>query len=286
MNDNIPSDMCVNCHNYFYEYNLIRCPQVSYSHPYCYNCFKDMIDHNQLYCIEWRLKFPQECIDKVLEQYIPKKKRYFGHSQGSNIRSFDINDIVIKCCHCKEHFEYDTLISYFTVKYRENKEYIPDCIHCHTKFSNEFMYDMFGIDFCKKVLNLFDPYACKYCQERKNYIHCNVCADCMIQHFQSSGNTVLDCKECHKVFTSKFMYDTFEYDYCKNVLKIEDPYACKYCHVRFYRTYKCDYCYTDICLQCEKHHLEEQVKNRKCITCMNCNHIYDEFVGRCLPKRI
>jgi len=222
-----------------------------------------------------RQELSASLISQCMELELPKKKRYFGAERGANKHPFDINDTVIKCQHCKEHFEYDTLISYFTSKHKYNKDYEPECPHCHgIWFNNKFLYDTFGRDFCKGVLNLFDPYACKVCQERKELVHCKVCADCLKQHFQTNENAFFDCSECHEKFTVNFIFDHFDLNYCKNVLHLEDPYACKGCLTRFYPTYTCKYCNTKICKVCEKQHLEQAIKNNERLNCMYCHHFY------------
>lgn len=271
-------DACVICYDPFQEDEIIRCNTCH--QPYCYDCFRRLIRSNPGHiCAMCRQKLSITLIEECMEkEYVPKKKQCFGHSHGSNVIRFDINNTVIRCKNCEERFEYDTLISYFTAKYKQNKEYIPDCIHCHAIWGdNKVLFDTFGRDFCKGVLNLFDPYACKFCQERKELVHCQVCIDCLKQHFQSNENAIFDCKECHEVFTPKFMYDYFGLEYCRDVLKIEDPYACKSCHTRFYPKYTCRYCKTHICKVCERQHLEQAAKNQRNLDCINCHHIYDEF---------
>lgn len=271
------SDSCIICYDTFDENQIFRCNTCH--QPYCYDCFKRLIESNPGHiCGMCRQKLSTSLIEQCMEfKIVSKKKQCFGHKHGSNIIQFDINDSVIRCKHCKERFEYDTLISYFTSKHKYNKDYKPDCLHCHTKWGdNKFMYDTFGRDFCKGVLNLFDPYACKICQERKKIIHCQVCIDCLTQHFQRNENAFFDCIECHTVFTPNFMYDNFGIKYCRN-LKIEDPYACKKCHTRFYPIYTCKYCHIQICKVCEKQHLEQTAKNNENLDCINCHHIYDGF---------
>lgn len=269
---------CVICWDKFDEKDILRC---NFCHkPYCYNCLRGVIRSNPGHiCGMCRQKFSESLIRQCMNlEYKPaKKKQDFGSVRGSNEHPFDVNDTVIKCEYCKERFEYDTLISYFTSKRKYDKDYAPECMHCHTRWDdnhNYFMYNTFGRDFCKGVLNLYDPYACKYCQERNKFICCNICIDCMKQHFQINENTFFDCKKCHKVFSSEFMYNYFGIDYCKNVLKIEDPYECKICHIRQdygLRLFTCKYCNTKICRICEKHHLE----NAENYECVNCHHLYN-----------
>ena len=269
------NDACVICYYTLDENNILRCNTCH--QPYCYDCFKRLIKSNPEHiCAMCRQYLSAELINRCMERvYMPKKKRCFGHEQGSNIYPFDINNTIISCKYCKEHFEYDTLISYFTSKHKYDKTYIPDCPHCHTKWGdNKFMYDTFGRDFCKGVLNLFDPYACKVCQERKELVHCKVCADCLKQHFQTNENAFFDCSECHEKFTVNFMFENFEPEYCRDILHLVDPFACKYCYTRFYPTYTCKYCNTKICKVCERQHLEQATKNNERLDCINCHHYY------------
>jgi len=252
---------CVICYDTFDENNLIRC---IHNHPYCRSCYKHIMNSHDIphTCGICRCKF--------------QKKHHTIHIRTQE-HPFNIYDKVIKCKYCHEHFEYDTLISYFTSKLRYDKNYYPECIHCHQNLDNKFMYDNFDRDFCKDILKLIDPYACKYCQKRSGwYVHCKVCRNCMKQYFQSNKNTHFNCPVCNIEFTPKFIYDNFKIDYCKNILHIEDPYECKGCHKRS-PEYTCKYCQEKICITCAKNYFEEKVHNHELIDCMNCHHPYTEF---------
>lgn len=251
-------NQCVICYDTFDENELIRCV---HNHPHCHYCYNRIINNYNLSHVCGICREP-------FKKIIPVKPHEW---------LFDINDKIIRCQHCHECFEYDTLISYFTSKIKYNKDYSPECMHCHQEWNNTFMYDNFERDFCKNIFKLFDPYACKYCQERKIFIHCHTCKECLMQYFQLNENTHLDCPECHIEFTPKFMYDHFDYDYCKHVLHIEDPYECKGCHTRFSKTYTCKYCKEKICINCAKKYFEAKLQNHVPIDCINCHHIYNEF---------
>ena len=242
------TDECILC----YEtcYHSIKCETCH--HSYCKECFKKLIETNEAHpiCAYCCQSFSKTFIDKSLQKN-DCYHIYKMSEKGCHEFPFDMDDKVIKCKHCHERFEYGVLKAYFMAMIKCNPDYKPECMLCHQEWDNIFMYDNFEEDFCKDVLKLFDPYACRYCQERKRSIHCQVCRDCLKQHFQENGNTFFDCKYCHKVFTPDFMFNEFEGDYCKDVLKIKDPKGCIYCQKRK------EFIHCQVCQDCLKQHFLE-----------------------------
>ena len=267
------SDECILC----YEtcFNPIKCGTCH--HSYCKECFKRLIETNKVHpiCAYCRQSFSKTFINESLQKndcfHIHKMSEKDCHEFP-----FDMDDKVIKCKHCNERFECGVLKAYFMARIKYNPEYKPECMLCHQEWDNTFMFDNFERNFCKNSLNLFDPYGCIYCQERRWFIHCNVCEDCLKQHFQENGNAFFDCKKCHTVFTPDFMFYYFGVRYCKDVLKLKDPEGCYPCNDRTHHKYTCKYCNENLCKEFMMKYLKEKHEKKEELDCMKCHHKYSD----------
>lgn len=265
-------DDCILCYDTCYH--PIKC-EICH-HSYCKECFKRLIDTNESHpiCAYCRQSFSKTFIDKSLQEKdsvnIHKIFEEYCHEFP-----FEMDNKVIKCKYCNERFEYDVLKAYFMTRMKCNPDYKPECIHCHQEWNDKFMFDNFESEFCKNDLKLHDPDACIYCQERKMFIHCQICEDCLKHHFQVNGNSIFDCKKCHTVFTPEFMYDKFGVSYCKDVLKIKDPKGCNQCNDRYHHIYTCNYCHEKICKEYMLGYLKEKYEKKEEFDCVNCHHTYN-----------
>ena len=230
---------CVICYDTFDENDLIRC---IHNHPHCRYCYNRIINNYNL----------SHVCGICRGTFIKKQKVHIKVQE----RPFDINDKVIKCKHCHERFEYDTLISYFTNKLKYNKDYYPECIHCHQKWDDKFIYDNFDIDYCKNILHIEDPYECKGCHIRfpKTYTcqYCDeeICINCVKKYFEEKvlNNKSIDCINCHHLYNEFDLYDDIfenDIDYVKNILHVRYPYECELCKKNLFDYIKYNICYND-----------------------------------------
>lgn len=267
---------CILCYDTFNIDHIIKCNTCNKS--YCIECFKQLINSNNSHiCANCRQVIPKSLINKGMRMPLKPKFQYSCHIRTCD-HPYDINDKLIKCSYCEEQFEYDTLIKYFISKYKYNKNYIPECLHCHKIWDNVFMYDNFEIEFCKNIMNIEDPYCCKGCQTRNppkytcKYCNTEICRICMKQYFESIQNHKnLDCMNCYHLYNEYDLYDNIfknEIDYVKNILQVENPYECKLCkkdftvkirngHSIISLAIRCESCRKYFCFNCFFDYLEK-----------------------------
>ena len=259
---------------------------------YCLTCFLRMLENNRhscAYCAYCRNHFSKAFIwintpDCFREDYFDgssyrihqyeiyeylqnqaikeiKQEQLKNAKCKTNEWPFDKNNTLICCQHCKEHFEYDTLIAYFTEQHKRNKNYNPECYHCHKKWNNKFMYDTFGDDFCKNILHLFDHYVCCICQCRKKL---------KLKNFDNTCNKCGEkfCKEClKKIINSDFNYCNRYCKKCNSFIfnKFKDYNICQCGEIVHYSKHRCPNCRINICRDDQ---LIERTEKKYEISCM------------------
>ena len=163
----------------------------------------------------------------------------------------------------------DCLKQYF----QENGNVFFDCKKCHEVFTPEFMYNKFGVYYCKDVLKIKDPEGCYPCNDRfhRTYTckYCNeiLCKEYMMKRLKEKyeKKEEFDCMKCHHKYSDEDLDQIFGKETCKKELHIKYPEDCIVCNSEekhFIDEYNikitCPFCNKNICIGCIKHCLLDE----------------------------
>ena len=273
---------CILCYDSCYH--PIKCETCH--HSYCKECFKRLIETNKAHpiCAYCRQPFSKTFIDESLQEKYPPVKSFIDiydihkvSEKGGFEAPYDINDELITCKHCKEHFEYDTLAVYFKSKIKCNPDYKPECIHCHKEFDDISMFLNIKLILCDGVLKIKDPKGCEQCNNRYHhtytckYCYEEVCKEYMLTYLKEKyeKKEELDCVKCHHKYSDEDLNEIFGKETCKKELHLKkfnsDCVIC--CKDIINRNLNdivhCEFCNKNICFWCVNSYLEEKAKEYK-----------------------
>ena len=139
---------------------------------------------------------------------------------------------------------------------------------CHEVFTPKFMYNNFGVSYCKDVLKIKDPEGCYPCNNRYHHTYtckyCNikVCKKYTIEYLKEKyeKKEEFDCVNCHHTYNNEDLDQIFGKETCKKELHIKYPEDCVICNSEEKRYLNednkkitCPFCNKNICIYIPYH---------------------------------
>lgn len=175
------------------------------------------------------------------------------------------------CIYCQERktlIHCKVCVDCLKQHFQENGNVFFDCKKCHEVFTPEFMYNKFGVYYCKDVLKIKDPEGCYPCNDRYHRTYtCKYCNEILCKEYtmkrlkeKYEKKEEFDCMKCHHKYSDEDLDQIYGKETCKKELHIKYPEDCIICNSEekhFIDEYNekiaCPFCNKNICISCITH---------------------------------
>ena len=244
---------CKHCHEWF-EYGILKAyflTKMKYNPDYkpeCIHCHQEWDNIFMYY------NFERDFCKNSLKLFDPLACIYCQERRYSLVHCK-------VCGYClKQHFQ-------------ENGNAFFDCKKCHKVFTPVFMYNNFGVNYCKDVLKIKDPEGCYPCNDRYHhtytckYCHEKVCKEYTIKYLKEKyeKKEEFDCVKCHHKYSDEDLDEIYGKETCKKEFHIKYPEDCIICNSekkhfidKDNEKITCPFCNKKICIYCIKNCLWDE----------------------------